>query len=73
MEGARSAEERGRRLDGTSIADLTPEQVLKRIKKLEGEMMKLARNLEFEAAAKVRDELSELRSAGLGLSGRRAG
>ena len=36
-------------------------------------MMKLARNLEFEAAARVRDELADLRRAGLGLSGRRAG
>jgi excinuclease ABC subunit B len=73
MEGARSAEERGRRLDSTALADLSPEQVVKRIRKLELEMMKLARNLEFEAAAKVRDEISELRNAGLGLTGRRAG
>jgi excinuclease ABC subunit B len=72
MEGARSAEERGRRLDAAALEDLSPEQVLKRIKKLEGEMQKLARNLEFEAAAKVRDAISELRNAGLGLSGRRS-
>jgi excinuclease ABC subunit B len=72
MEGARSAEERGRRLDGAALEELSPEQVLKRIKKLEGEMQKLARNLEFEAAAKVRDQISELRNAGLGLSGRRS-
>ncbi|MBS0396141.1 MAG: UvrB/UvrC motif-containing protein, partial [Proteobacteria bacterium] len=73
MEGARSAEERGRRLDGGALAELSPEQVMKRIKKLEAEMMKLARNLEFEAAAKLRDEISELRRSGLGLTGRRAG
>ncbi|MBS0374807.1 MAG: excinuclease ABC subunit UvrB [Proteobacteria bacterium] len=73
MEGARSNEERGRRLDGGSVKDLTPEQVMKRIKKLEAEMMKLARNLEFEAAARIRDEISDLRNAGLGLTGRRAG
>jgi excinuclease ABC subunit B len=73
MEGARSAEERGRRLDGEVPGDLSPDQVVKRIKKLELEMMKLARNLEFEAAAKVRDEISELRNAGLGLAGRRTG
>ncbi len=73
MEGARSAEERGRRLDAVALGDLSPEQVMKRIKKLEADMMKLARNLEFEAAAKIRDEISELRNAGLGLTGRRAG
>ena len=73
MEGARSTEERGRRLDGAALAELSPEQVLKRIRKLEGDMAKLARNLEFEAAAKVRDEISELRNAGLGLTGRRTG
>jgi len=30
---------------------MPPEQALKRIKKLDAEMMKLARNLEFEQAA----------------------
>ena len=67
MEGARSIEERGRGPGGTRIADLSPEQVVKRIRKLEGEMYKLARNLEFEAAARVRDEIRELRDVGLGL------
>ena len=45
-----------------------------RIKKLDAEMMKHARNLEFEAAARLRDQIAELRRAGLGLvGGRRAG
>ena len=73
MEGARSGEERGRRLDSGALADMSPEQVMKRIKKLEGEMFKLARNLEFEAAARVRDEVADLRQAGLGLGKLRAG
>jgi excinuclease ABC subunit B len=73
MEGARSAEERGRRLADEALGELSPEQIMKRIKKLEGDMHKLARNLEFEAAARVRDEISDLRQAGLGLTGRRAG
>ena len=34
---------------------------MKRIKKLEAEMMKLARNLEFEQAARLRDEIQGLR------------
>jgi excinuclease ABC subunit B len=73
MEGARSGEERGRRLDGGALADMTPDQVVKRMRKLEGEMYKHARNLEFEAAAKLRDEIAELRAAGFGFGGRRAG
>ena len=75
MEGARSGEERGRRIDGGALANLTPEQALKRIRKLEVEMYKHARNLEFEEAARVRDDIAELRGAGLGLrlAGRRAG
>jgi len=73
MEGARSADERGGRIESTGVVEMTPEQVVKRIKQLEGEMMKLAKNLEFEAAAKLRDEISDLRNRGLGLAGRRAG
>jgi excinuclease ABC subunit B len=73
MEGARSGEERGRSLDGGAFAELTPEQIVKRIRKLEAEMYKHARNLEFEEAAQVRDQIAELRQAELGLSGRRAG
>ncbi len=72
MEGARSAEERGRRLEAGIPDGMTPEQLVKRIKKLEAEMLKFARNLEFEAAAKLRDEISDLRAAGLGLTGRRS-
>jgi excinuclease ABC subunit B len=46
--------------------------VIKKIKKLEAEMMKLARNLEFEAAARIRDEIHRLREAALGPGGARA-
>jgi excinuclease ABC subunit B len=46
---------------------LTPEQALKRIRKLEQEMQKHARNLEFEEAAKLRDEVLKLRNVELGL------
>jgi excinuclease ABC subunit B len=73
MEGARSGDERGRRGGGPAIGDLTPEQVMKRIRKLEQDMYKHARNLEFEEAAKIRDEIGELRKVGLGIGGRRAG
>jgi excinuclease ABC subunit B len=45
---------------------LTPEQAVKRIRRLEQEMLRLARNLEFERAAKLRDEIAALRRESLG-------
>ncbi|HLS82465.1 MAG TPA: excinuclease ABC subunit UvrB [Steroidobacter sp.] len=48
---------------------LTPEQAVRRIKKLEQEMFKHARNLEFEEAARLRDEIGRLRQVELGLVG----
>jgi excinuclease ABC subunit B len=45
----------------------TPEQAVKQIKKHEQEMHKAARNLEFEQAAKLRDEIHVLRQIELGL------
>ncbi|HEU4654862.1 MAG TPA: excinuclease ABC subunit UvrB [Steroidobacteraceae bacterium] len=52
---------------------LTPDQVMRRVKKLEQEMFKHARNLEFEEAARIRDEVQRLRNAGLGLPSEKAG
>jgi excinuclease ABC subunit B len=52
---------------------MPPEQIVKRIKKLEQEMFKLARNLEFEEAARLRDEIQRLRKVELGLPSSRAG
>jgi excinuclease ABC subunit B len=46
---------------------LPPEQAVKRIKKLEAEMMKLARNLEFEQAARLRDVIQKLRQSVFGV------
>jgi excinuclease ABC subunit B len=71
MEGARSVQERERYADEESL--LAPEQAVKRIKKLEAEMMKLARNLEFEQAARLRDQIQKLRQAAFGLPSARAG
>ncbi|NBU24040.1 MAG: excinuclease ABC subunit UvrB [Gammaproteobacteria bacterium] len=55
------------------VLALGPEQALRRIKQLEAEMFKHARNLEFEQAARLRDEIDRLKRAGLGLPGTRAG
>src|SRR5499427_8339868 len=59
MEGARSSA-RG------SYERLTPEQAVARIQQLEKRMYEHARDLEFEQAARLRDEINELRGQGLG-------
>ena len=45
---------------------LTPEQAVARIQQLEKRMYEHARDLEFEQAARLRDEINELRGQGLG-------
>ena len=66
MEGARAVPEHGVREADGDYAVMAPEQAVKRIKKLEAEMMKLARNLEFEQAARLRDEIQKLRQSAFG-------
>jgi excinuclease ABC subunit B len=73
MEGARSVQERERLGSDDDALALAPEQALKRIKKLEADMMKLARNLEFEQAARLRDQIQKLRHAAFGVPDTRAG
>ncbi len=46
-------------------AALTPAQMAKRIKTLEKEMYRHARDLEFEEAAQVRDQIHKLQASGL--------
>ena len=67
MEGARAVQPGQSKDAGADYSMLPPEQAMKRIKKLEAEMMKLARNLEFEQAARLRDEIQKLRQAALGV------
>jgi excinuclease ABC subunit B len=71
MEGARAVPESVR--EGGPDYALAPEQAVKRIKKLEAEMMKLARNLEFEQAARLRDEIQRLRHSAFGAPATLAG
>ena len=73
MEGARSVQESRAADSGPDYSSLPPDQALKRMKKLEAEMMKLARNLEFEQAARLRDEIQKLRQAALGVPTTMAG
>jgi len=72
MEGARAVHESAVHDAGGGYA-LAPEQAVKRIKKLEAEMMKLARNLEFEQAARLRDEIQRLRQSAFGAPATLAG
>jgi len=64
MEGARSAAPGEAARHGA--VRLTPEQAMQQIRKLEAEMFRLARNLEFEKAATIRDEIGRIRSGALG-------
>jgi excinuclease ABC subunit B len=48
-------------------AATSPERLLKKIKQLEQAMQRHARALEFEEAAKLRDEIQRIRQFGLGL------
>ena len=73
MEGARSVQDSRAADSGPDYSSLPPDQALKRMKKLEAEMMKLARNLEFEQAARLRDEIQKLRQAALGVPTTMAG
>jgi excinuclease ABC subunit B len=52
---------------------MTPEQLMKRASKLEKKMLRHARDLEFEDAARLRDEIRYIREEALGLSDRKAG
>jgi excinuclease ABC subunit B len=67
MEGARAVQDAEVRESTGDYSLLPPEQALKRIKKLEAEMLKLARNLEFEQAARLRDEIHRLRHSAFGM------
>ena len=82
MEGARAEGEKGRGGRGGRRATaeprlvaetLSPEEIMKRIRKLEADMYHHARELEFEEAAKLRDEIDRLRRDGLGLPSELAG
>ncbi len=64
---AKVAEPRG------GYAGVSPEMLMKKIKQLEEQMYRHARDLEFEEAARLRDEIEQLRTEGLGLPARKAG
>jgi len=76
MEAAYPVPGRGRRRiaeDATRYESMSPEQILRKAQKLEKKMLKHARDLEFEEAARLRDEIQRMREIGLGVSDRMAG
>jgi excinuclease ABC subunit B len=77
MEGARGESggsgERRRRGQREPSPRLGPEQAMKKIKRLEAEMHRHARNLEFEEAARIRDEIKALHDQAFGGPGAMTG
>jgi excinuclease ABC subunit B len=80
MEGARAdaavpqeMKRTGRARAALALVDLRPEAIVRQIKKLEAEMFKKARNLEFEDAAKLRDDIERLKQIELGIGTTLAG
>lgn len=53
--------------EAATYRSLTPDQALKQIKKLEEQMLQHARDLEFEQAASVRDQIAHIRARVFGL------
>tara|TARA_R110000782_G_scaffold166829_10_gene258800 strand:- start:885 stop:2906 length:2022 start_codon:yes stop_codon:yes gene_type:complete len=59
--------------DVAEYKTMSPELLMKKIKKMEETMYQHARDLEFEAAAQVRDEIHKMKINGLGLADSKAG
>jgi excinuclease ABC subunit B len=59
--------------DAGRYETMSPEQLLRKAQQLEKKMLRHARDLEFEEAARLRDEIQRLRKSGLGLPDRKAG
>ena len=76
MEAAYPSPKGGRRRvaeEQASYATMSPQQLLKKAAKLEKQMLRHARDLEFEEAARLRDEIRRIRQEGLGLPDLKAG
>ena len=78
MEGARPGGSKAERLhrvaeQGGKYSSLTPEQAMKKINELEKQMLKHARELEFEEAAAIRDQIQSIEQQALELPGSMAG
>lgn len=63
-----SKEQEKQELQRALVEDMSEKDVAKRIKQLEKQMLEHARNLEFEKAARVRDQLALLKEQAFGAS-----
>ncbi len=73
IEGARDVDAGEQTRARSTGGEFEPAQAAKRIKQLEAEMLRLARNLEFEAAARLRDEIRVLRQRAFGVTDKLVG
>ncbi len=55
--------------DSEQVEEMSEKDIAKEIKRLEKLMLEHARNLEFEQAARVRDQLSQLKDRAFGAHG----
>ena len=70
MEAAYPVPGRGRRKvadEASTYEAMSPDELLRKAQQLEKKMLKHARDLEFEEAARLRDEIRKMREFGLGL------
>src|SRR4051812_43703058 len=63
-----SKEQEKQELQRAMVEDMSEKDISKRIKQLEKQMLEHARNLEFEKAARIRDQLSLLKEQAFGAS-----
>ena len=80
MDGGYAASPRGAGRKRGKVAEtkeqysgLTVEALMKRIRQLEEQMYRHARDLEFEEAAGIRDEIRQIQEIGLGMGKQRTG
>jgi len=78
MEGARAGGSKAEAIHraaetGGKYSGLSPSQAMKKVKELEAQMLKHARELEFEEAASIRDQIDAIQQQALDLPGSLAG
>jgi excinuclease ABC subunit B len=74
MESAYPSPQKGRGLaaEGKGIYEvMSPELALKKAAQLEKKMLKHARDLEFEEAARLRDDIQAIRAHAFGIDGKK--
>jgi excinuclease ABC subunit B len=56
-------------LQRAKVEDMSEKDIAREIKRLEKQMLEHARNLEFEKAARARDQLAQLKAQAFGAAG----